>query len=155
MKLMVFEGSVEEIGQIVNGMQLGAIKKVQSEPDQADGGAVPPSRSEDGAQYVTVDFARRVLMRRPLSEPLLAVLRALYNAAPNCVAMSELLLVAGYGSGHQFAGLMGAFGRRKANTPGNDVEGEFFAYQENEDDGAWDYGLPDTVCEALEKEGLV
>ena len=155
MKLMVFEGSVEEISQIVNGMQLGSVKEVQLEPGQPDGGTTPPSRSEDGAEFVTVDFARRVLMRRPLSDPLLAVLRALYQASPNYVAMSELLAVAGYRSGHQFAGLMGAFGRRKANTSGNDAEGEFFAYRENEDDGAWDYCLPDSVCEALEKEGLV
>ena len=55
----------------------------------------------------------------------------------------------------RFAGLMGAFGRRMANTEGYDSDLLFFESRWNENEEIWEYRLPDTVCEALVLEQLV
>ena len=82
------------------------------------------------------------------------VLAALYEADPPWLPLPTLHRVSGY-SPSQFAGLMGAFGRRMANTDGYDADAHFFAFRWNDEDDVWDYGLPVSVREALEREELV
>ena len=55
----------------------------------------------------------------------------------------------------RFAGLMGALGRRMANTEGYDSDLLFFESRWNANEEIWEYRLPDTVCEALVLEQLV
>ena len=62
--------------------------------------------------------------------------------------LSDLHRVSGY-KPQQFAGLMGAFGRRMSHTEGYDGAAHFFDYQWNEDQEAWEYSLPETVYQAL------
>lgn len=109
-----------------------------------------------GKRFVTVEFAREVLTRLPLSPAQSAVLKALYDAgAEEYVTTTELVRALGYGSGHQLAGVMGAFGRRIANTKGFDENATFFEMRWNETAAAWEYRLPANVRKALEQEGLV
>ena len=68
--------------------------------------------------------------------------------------MPTLHKVAGYRP-PQLAGLMGAFGRRMANTEGYQSGAHYFEYQWNDDEGAWDCRLPDSMREALELEELI
>ena len=73
---------------------------------------------------------------------------------PQHVPLPTLHGITGYRPS-QFAGQMGAFGRRVANTEGYDSGLTFFKSRWNEDEDTWDYRLPDTVCEALVLEQLV
>ena len=109
---------------------------------------------EDASGFVTTRFARRALKRLKLSKPMKKVLRALYEAETEPVPLATLQDVAGY-TPAQFAGLMGAFGRRLANTEGFDSEASFFEYDWEEDEETWTYRLPETVREALALEQLV
>ena len=59
-----------------------------------------------------------------------------------------------YGSS-QYAGMMGAFGRRRAKTEGYDSETEFFEWKWDDDERTWYCRLPDTVREALTLEELI
>ena len=109
---------------------------------------------EEASRFVTTRFARRALKRLKLSKPMKKVLTALYEAETERLPLATLQDVAGY-SPAQFAGLMGAFGRRLANTEGFDSEAEFFEYDWDEDEETWTYRLPETVREALALEQLV
>ena len=74
---------------------------------------------------------------------------------PGCRdALSTLHGIADYEPA-QFAGLMGAFGRRVANTEGYDSDLLFFESRWNDNEETWDYRVPDTVREALALEQLV
>ena len=153
MKATILEGTVGEIIQVIKTMERSTeTVVVESDAEALD----PESHPLKGTEVpVTTEFARRALKRLPLSRPMRAVLKALYDADSEYVTTASLLKVAGYGSGHQFAGLMGAFGRRLANTLGHEPQAWFFAYRWNDDERAWEYRLPDTVREALEHERLV
>ena len=156
MKAIVIDGTVEEIIQVINTVQPLTAGTMLTVPQESGAGPKSQAQRGDGdKKYVDLEFARRVLVRRPLSEPVKAVLKALYDANPKYVTTTVLRDVVGYQSGHQLAGLMGAFGRRIANTAGNDDKARFFDVQWNDDDHAWEYFLPDTVREALEQEHLV
>jgi hypothetical protein len=109
---------------------------------------------DSGEKFVTAEVAYQVLTRIELSKPMKDALAKLAQAYPDQVSASDLYKVTGY-DGMRFAGLMGAFGRRIANTPGYDGESYFF-------DEEWDherqvrlYRLPESVMEALRKFGLI
>lgn len=110
--------------------------------------------AEEETRFVTTRFARRALKRLKLSKPMKKVLTALYEAETERLPLATLQDVAGY-TPAQFAGLMGAFGRRMAHTEGYDSEAWFFDCDWDEDDETWTYRLPETVREALVREQLV
>ena len=87
-------------------------------------------------------------------KPMSNLLRALCDAHPNWLSQEEMCDASGY-LGSQYSGLMGAFGRRLANTDGYDSEAHFFEYQWDEDSEGWVYRLPDPVREALATEKLI
>lgn len=156
-RVIVIEGSVDEVRATME-----VIRPLVSEPRSS---SIEESASEvetdaiddsGGKRFVTVEFAREVLTRLPLSPAQKAVLKALYDAgAEEYVTTTELVRVLRYDSGHQLAGVMGAFGRRIANTKGFDENATFFEIRWNETAAAWEYRLPATVRKALEQEGLV
>ena len=103
---------------------------------------------------VSVDQARAVLRRLPLSDHQAGLFKALYNANGKRVLATELQLRLNRTSA-QFGGLMGAIGRRFTHTEGF-VPGTWFFGQEWDEDLAcnWYWMLP-SVREALELEGLI
>ena len=101
--------------------------KTVSAPEQTD-------EAEDKTIVVTAAFARHVLTRLPLSRAMKKVLRALLDAHPDWLPPPALHRAAGYSKPAQFRGLMGAFGKRMANTEGYDPEAHFFEYRWNEDE---------------------
>lgn len=154
MKAILIEGTPEEIVHVINTMRpfaKGEIVPVarpvraDTEPAPGDGGAEKP---------VTVEFARLVLRRRPLSANVKTVLKALAEAEPEYLTTKKLQEAVGFQNGHQLAGLMGAFGRRMVGTAGYDEEAWFFVIRWNESASAWEYRLVETAIEALKKEGL-
>jgi len=115
------------------------------EPDGHDDGVTGPEET-----FVSIEFAKRALRRRPLSRQMKRVLKKLHGAHPGSLPTQELHEAAEY-TAPQFAGLMGAFGRRLSNTGGYDADKDFFDWCWNEDRGGWDCRIPDTVCRALEE----
>ncbi|MES0042268.1 hypothetical protein [Mesorhizobium sp. M0091] len=152
MKMYMFEGTPEEISHVIQTMQpdqqVIAIP-VKNTPEQP-----VPLAAGDGSKFVTFEFARRVLTRIPLSAGVLAVLKKIYEAHPDWASSADLYAASNY-TNRQFSGLMGAFGRRMANTPGYDDQANFFEYQWDHTAEAWQWRLPDSVREALEAEHLV
>ena len=155
-RVIVVEGSVDDVRATME-----AIRPLVSEPESSTvepiaGGEAEAIDDSTGKRFVTVEFAREVLTRLPLSPAQRAMLKALYDAeAEEYVTTTELVRVLAYGTGHQLAGLMGAFGRRIANTEGFDEKATFFEIRRNETAAAWEYRLPANVRKALELEGLV
>lgn len=152
------EGTAEEISQALQALSstgvLHATASELADDVTADTAEAAPADTDTDIPVVTTRFARRALTRRRLSKPMRKVLKALYEAHPDWLPLPALHKVAGYRP-PQFAGLMGAFGRRMANTEGYDSEAYFFVYRWNDDEGTWDYRLPDSVREALELEELI
>lgn len=156
-RVIVVEGSVEDVRATME-----VIRPLVSEPrnssteefiSEVESEAINDSGEK---RFVAVEFAREVLRRLPLSPAQRAVLKVLYDAgAEEYVTTTELVRVLRYESGHQLAGVMGAFGRRIANTKGFDKNAAFFEIRWSETAAAWEYRLPATVRKALEKEGLV
>ena len=150
------EGTPAELSDVLRALPGTAMvhtAAVELTDEVIDSSATSES-SEEASRFVTTRFARRALKRLKLSKPMKKVLRALYEAHTECLPLATLQDVAGY-SPPQFAGLMGAFGRRLANTEGYDSEAAFFEYNWDEDGETWNYRLPDTVREALALEQLV
>ena len=104
---------------------------------------------------MATELARRMLTRLPLSKAQTTVLKTLMDAHPEWVSRDELSAATGYSS-HQLAGVMGAFGRRASKTDGYRPGIRLFDTQWNDETGAWDYRLPDTMLEgiALGEAGL-
>src|SRR4051794_3412537 len=117
MRMLVFEGSLQEIKELQREMMRSGVQTLAVEAPEGD--------TEDGAmldltpgrQFVSTEVALRCLTRRPLSKEQRAVIAAIYNAHPTGILASALQKEIGY-STSKFAGLMGAFGRRLVNTQG-------------------------------------
>jgi hypothetical protein len=108
---------------------------------------------DEEISYVSTRVARRVLNRIKLHDVQKDLLVALCHAHPGTMLASELQGQIGY-SPAQFAGLMGSWGRRVSHTEGYDDE-YFFIQNWDHDAGCMRYGLPDSVREAMELEGLI
>ena len=150
------EGTAAEISDVLRALPGAATLQIAA-VELTDETVPSPTRSESAeseSTVVTARFARRALTRLRLSPPMRRVLAALYEAHPNWLSLPALHGIAEYEPA-QFAGLMGAFGRRVANTEGYDSDLLFFESRWNENEETWEYRLPDTVCEALVLEQLV
>jgi len=157
MKVTILEGTPEEISHAFPHLNAPVSPISVVEPR-------PPTPSSSGQEarphnarvhlYVSTAVARAALGRRELAEEQLTVLRALYSAHPGMVLATTLAQQVGY-TRSQFAGLMGAFGRRVSHTEGYDGDAWFFEQQWNRGAGCYEYGLPETVREAMRLEQLV
>ena len=147
-KLMVIEGTPEEVLSVAKGLEVGASSPLDGAP------AVPTADAPGERAFVSTEVARKVLNRRPLSREQKTVLTILAKRHPTWVPAAELQAATGYTTA-QFAGLMGAFGRRFTHTDGYIQGSWLFDAQWDYDKGAYDYRLPDTVLEAMKAEKLL
>ena len=150
------EGTAAEIRDVLRALPQSATLHTAAVEltDETVPSATSSESAESESSVVTTRFARRALTRLRLSPPMRKVLAALYEAHPGWLSLPTLHGIAGYKPA-QFAGLMGAFGRRMAHTEGYDSDLLFFESRWNENEETWDYRLPDTVCQALALEQLV
>ena len=147
MKMYVFEGTPEEISTVARSMLPATTGDVALSLEVQDGAHT--QSSDQPTTFVTEEFACRVLGRRPaLSKPLKRVLRALNEVYPEWMLLSDLHSAARY-TPAQFAGLMGAFGRRMSHTDGYNRDAHFFDIRWNDEKDTSEYRLPDAVREAL------
>lgn len=158
-RVILVEGSVDEVRSTMEVIRplVSGPNSLSPERSVAEVGTETGDSSNGGGgeRFVTVEFAREAFKRRQLAQAPRAVLKSLYDAGKKFVTTTELVRAAGYRSGHQLAGLMGAFGRRLANTRGFDKGATFFEHRWNETADAWEYRLPANVRKALEQEKLV
>ena len=105
-------------------------------------------------RFVSESVATRAITRLKLSPAQVKMLRELYKSNDKWVLATELQRVVGY-SASQFAGLMGAFGRRVAYTPGYVADSTFFETDWDYDKGCYRYRLPVSARTALAKADLV
>ena len=150
------EGTAAEISDVLRALP-GTATVHTAAVELTDAGVQGTASSETPgpeSRFVTTRHARRVLKRLPLSTPMKNVLRALCKAHPDWLSQATLRDVAGY-EPSQYAGMMGAFGRRRAKTEGYDSETEFFEWKWDDEEETWYCRLPDTVREALTLEELI
>lgn len=155
MRMYVIEGTSSEIGDIISKI---SSESMISAVVNSRGGEIRPKASASNGEgpnaFVTESFAKRVLTRLKLSEPMKKVLQTLLDANGEWVEGSKLHKVSGY-TPAQFAGLMGAFGRRMAHTHGYDEEAHFWDWKEAEDGSGWIYRLPESVLKVLREENIL
>jgi hypothetical protein len=128
----------------VNGSETGA---------RAPSEVVPPNPNQ---KFVTLDEAKRILTRRPLSAPMRDMIQQLFQAGERRTASKQIREAIGFGDadpsgGDKFRGLLGAFGRRVTH----DVEKgtAFFDQQWNVAANEYDWLLPASVRQAIEELG--
>jgi hypothetical protein len=151
--MLVFEGTVEEIKELQRElMQSGAPTigiAAEADCEQGANDGLTPGR-----QFVSSEVAFRFLTRRPLSAEQRAVINAIYNSHPDGILATDLQRAINYRPS-EFAGLMGAFGRRLVNTQGYVDHTWIFDNQWQGEQGCNRYRLPESVRIAVEKAGLV
>lgn len=149
LRLIVLEGPAEEVGKVIQALPpMAAVSTSSVVGSEEEAPSASASESSDGMRkFVTEEFARCVLSRRSLSKAQTIVLDALSEAHPDWVPIADLQAATGY-TPAQFAGVMGAFGRRMAATDGYDEEAYFFDQEWDEGAGAYKFRLPESAYQA-------
>lgn len=105
-------------------------------------------------EYVSPAVAFRALTRIKLGKETKQVLSRIYEGGDAWTTATSLQEEIGY-TPAQFAGLMGAFGRRLVNTPGYVLDSSFFEQEWDFDKSCYRYRLPESVRAAVEKARIV
>ena len=168
--MWMLQGTPGEMREFLRGVSIDGIKLTvigseakEASPEASEASDAPDAVSEKAPELplmvnkfepVSVEVARLVLSRLPLSTAQRAMLVAIYNAYPVWLDTKAMQTACG-SSGAEMAGCFGAFGRRVANTPGFRSQSKFFDWRWNDQTERWDYGLPETVREAMRLENVV
>ena len=142
----VIEGTAEELAHYE---LLGRFRAL----GQAKHGSEQPPIVPDW-EFVSTDVGFRALTRIKLGNEAKSVLKILHDAGEKWTSAKALQKAVGY-SPASFAGLMGAFGRRVANTPGYVRDSSFFEYEWNADQSCHLYRLPTSSKAAVEMARLL
>lgn len=141
----VIEGSPEELAQYeAFGKSRGASDGVRGTLE---------TESVDW-EFVSTDVAFRALTRIKLGRQIRAVIRRVYLGGDKWTSATVLQKEVGY-TPAQFAGLMGAFGRRLVNTAGYVLNSSFWEYEWDGQQSCYLYRLPAPVRAAVEKARVV
>src|SRR5437762_10183134 len=139
-----FEGTVEE---------LAALKRaLETEKPSGAGSATIAYRSHSIAGFVDDEKALEIITRRRLSKEQILVLTTLYRAQDRWTSAADLQRALKYNTS-QFAGLMGAFGRRVSFTTGVG-DRKFFDQEWDSERGCNLYRLPESVRTAVKNAAL-
>jgi hypothetical protein len=138
----VVEGTPEEIAQYEAFARFHASGTAKTSGDSTE--------PEVDWEFVSADVGFRALTRIKLGTETKAVLRRLHEAGDSWTSAKELQELVSY-SPSQFAGLMGAFGRRVSNTLGYVRDSSFFEYEWDGEKSCYLYRLPPSSRIAIEK----
>jgi len=141
----IIEGSPEELAQY---------EAFARSPERGDSSPAPVVSEGGDWEFVSTDVAFRALTRLKLGKQVRAVLRRVYLAGDKWTSAARLQKEIDY-TPVQFAGLMGAFGRRVANTPGYVLNSSFWEYEWDGQQSCYLYRLPAPVRAALERARVV
>ena len=153
MKMFVFEGSPTQLAEMAKSMGASPTAIAAATPVPATEEAGSSALGDDETIPVTTEFARKVISRRTLSKEQRMLLVLLAEASPSWSLASSLQNALGY-SKAQFAGMMGAFGRRITHTAHFVNDSWFFDQEWLDDKGCYQYRLPETVLAALKAEKI-
>jgi hypothetical protein len=145
----VMEGNPEEIAQYEALRATHAVT--------ANGVAAPPAGTSAELvdwEYASLDVAFRTLTRIKLGKETRQVLSQIYAGGKAWTFAPDLQSKINF-TPSQFAGLMGAFGRRFVNTPGYVFASSFFEQEWDADRSCNKYRLPPSVRAAVEKARIV
>lgn len=141
------EGSPDEVARLLK--LLGREAPVEGRRQPA---AEADAQLEGASPFLTEEVALEVLTRRPLADAYKTMFRKLDAAGTAWTTARELQEALGF-STREFAGLLGAFGRRISHTPGGT---RFFFDQYWDDENGYNlYRLPPSVRSALRKAKIV
>lgn len=159
MKMFVFEGTPAQLAEMAKSMGASALAISSAQPSTPEKAtpeddAEKEAQDDEGILFVTTEFARKVINRRALSKEQRKLLVTLGNASPAWSLATKLQSILGY-SPAQFAGMMGAFGRRVTHTPHYVNDSWFFDQEWVVDEGCYKYRLPETVIAALKAEKFI
>lgn len=141
----VIEGSPEELAQYE------ACGKAHGTSDQS----VKSAETENvDWEFVSADVAFRALTRIKLGTRTKTVIRRVYLGGDKWTSAAALQKEISY-TPAQFAGLMGAFGRRLVNTAGYVLNSAFWEYEWDDQQSCYLYRLPAPVRAAVEKARIV
>lgn len=141
-----FEGTATEIAELL-GLLEGGSKSTETRSQRA------VSMSNGNSPFVSEEVAYNVLNRIPLADAQISLLKKLDEAEDQWTSAVELQKELNL-STREFAGLLGAFGRRISHTPGSSSRAFFDQYWDH-DNGFNLYRLPPSVRSALRKANLV
>lgn len=147
MKAVILDGTPNEIGEALKAMNIKMENIAVTQEIETK------SNENEEAVGMPKVFARRVLTRIGLAPSQKTMLKAIYDSGDGGILGSELLDILEY-SQAQFRGMMGAFGRRIANTDGfsNDFT-SFFLWEWDSEASSYRYWL-DGETRAAVKECL-
>ncbi|HEX8307907.1 MAG TPA: hypothetical protein VF645_05750 [Allosphingosinicella sp.] len=153
MEMYILRGTPAEILEVQKGLAFADGVKPEAAIGESGAPTGSPSSASGAHQWCSTDVAYRMLTRISLSVEQHLVLKRLYKAGDAWTSATDLQTAINYSTG-QFAGLMGAFGRRFTHTEGF-VSGTWFFDQEWDHELACNrYRLPKAVREAMEKAKL-
>jgi hypothetical protein len=141
------EGTVEEVAKL-----LGLLSP-KSPPGPPQPAAAAQSASDGPSPFISEGRAYDVLTRRTLGVTHVKLLETLYQAGENWTPAPDLQSTLGL-STREFAGLLGAFGKRVSNTAGAGPQTFFDQYWDHAS-GYNLYRLPPSVRSALRRAGVV
>jgi hypothetical protein len=141
MKLYVIEGSFEELSKILPTLD-AQLEKTGRSLLNARGSTEPA----DTERWVTLEEARAILTRRPLSASVRKTLQALSVAGEKKLKSDDLKKVTGFNA-DQFRGMMGAFGRRIIHTAPENAK--FFDSEWDHQSAQFLWRLPENVRQAV------
>ena len=141
----VIDGTPEEIAQYE------AFQRFHKPAASSDRHSAAESQTpEIDWEYVSSDVAFRALTRIKLGKETKAVLSMIHAGGEAWTTATALQKKIKY-SPSQFAGLMGAFGRRLVNTPGYVLHSAFFEQEWDAGRSCYIYRLPPSVRSAVQK----
>ncbi len=159
MKMTIYEGTADDIAKVARVLQQGGTNPTpdgtfedSATPDTD--GSTDSLASETLEEVAAVEFARRVLTRRPLHRRPKIVFEKLVDAFPQWVSRDELCAATGY-TPQQLAGLMGAFGRRTVQTKGYVDGASLFETESDPETQAYRYRLTESTFEALRSGDVI
>lgn len=151
----VIEGTVAEIDEFEALQRNRSARTSRADVNNTENSNfMPLLASEEDWQFASSDVAFRCITRRKLSEQLKATIRMIYEGGDNWTPAANIQKRIGY-STSQFAGMMGAFGRRFVNTRGYVLDSAFFDQEWDDDVFCYKYRLPPTVRAAVERARIL
>jgi hypothetical protein len=145
MKVAILEGSPTEIAE---ALQVLGWKSGEGQLAIAVGPSTDGTTDREAAPMPRA-FAQRVLNRIPLAPTQKILMKEVLKSGSNGISGKDLLAKLNYTQA-QFRGMMGAFGRRVANTSGFSEDFDsFFSWEWNEAESTYRYWFEGDVEEAV------
>jgi hypothetical protein len=150
----VIEGTAAELAEFEAMQRFHETRPGIESPTKV--GKIPTVESAETEdwEYASADLAFRVLTRLRLSKEQREMLALIYAGGDAWTSATDIQKKIGY-KPSQFAGLMGAFGRRFVNTPGYVLHSAFFEQEWDADRSCYLYRFPPSVRTAVEKARIV